>query len=59
MNQPQIAFLDEIQERQSAIDIATRDLHDQTEIAFDHAMPGGLVAFPDAACKLHFLGCGE
>src|SRR5262245_30549 len=35
-HQPNVAFLNEIQERQAAIDIFFRNTHDQAKIGFDH-----------------------
>jgi hypothetical protein len=56
MNEPEIAFLDQVQKWQAAIDIAARDLDDESQIALDHAVAGRLIAFLDAAGEFDLLG---
>ena len=59
MNQPEVALLDQVEQRQSTIDVTTGDLDDQPQIALDHAVSCRLVAILNLTCKLLFLVGGE
>jgi hypothetical protein len=44
MYESEIAFFDQIQQRQSAIEITPGYIDDESEVAFDHALPRRFVA---------------
>src|SRR5262249_59635405 len=53
--QAEVALLDEVWQRQPAIEIAPRDLHDQAQVRFDHSLLGRLVAGAHTARELVLL----
>ena len=59
MNQAQIAFFDQIVERQPAMLITTGNAHHQPQIALDQALPRGKVAGTHGTRQGFFLIGGE
>ena len=55
MDQAKIAFLDEVQQRQATIEIASSDFDNQPQIALNHPVPGGLVAVLRKSCVVFFF----
>src|SRR4051794_20450376 len=58
-HQPDRAFLDQIEERQTLVAIALRDRHDQAKIGLDHGLLRAVVAALDALGQLDLLGGGK
>ncbi len=58
-NEAERAFLDEVEEREAAPEIALGDRDDQTEIRLDHLALGAHVAALDALCERYLLVGGE
>src|SRR5690606_31854642 len=54
-DQPEIAFLDQIEQRQAAVHVAPGDLHHQAQIALDHALARGGIALLRAGRVVHLL----
>src|SRR5690606_2421733 len=59
VDEAEVAFLDEVQQRQAAVDVAAGDLHDQAQVGNDHALARRLVAAPCAPREVHFLFRGQ
>ncbi|MNP15642.1 hypothetical protein D3C76_1080090 [compost metagenome] len=54
-DQPQVALLDQVEQRQAAVHVTTGNFDNQAQVAFDHALAAGGVAFLRQARKMHFL----
>ena len=59
VDQPQIAFLDQVEQGQATIEIAAGDLDHQAQIAFDHPRPGFGAALLGLAGKENFFFGGQ
>ena len=55
LHQPNVAFIDEIGQRQAKPLVIERDLHDQTQVRVDHPLPRLVVSLPDAFGQTHLL----
>ena len=55
VNQAEVAFLDQIQKGQAAIQVAARDLDDEPQVGLDHALARSEVTAARAARQLLFL----
>ncbi len=58
-DEPDRAFLDQVEERQALVAVALRDRDDEPEVGLHHRLLGGVVAGFDALCELHLLRGGE
>ena len=52
VDQPEVAFFDQIEERQASINITARDLDNETQVALDHSLARCFVAGLRAPRKL-------
>ena len=59
VDQAEVSFLNKIQERQTAVDIAARNLDYQPEVALDHTLASGLIAAQSAPRVFSFLFRGQ
>jgi hypothetical protein len=59
MDQPEVAFLDEVEEVQPAPQVALGDLHHQAQVALDHALARDAVALARKARVVLLLFRGE
>src|SRR5215213_8014340 len=50
--QAEVAFLDEILQREALAGVAAGDVYDEAQVGADHAIAGGQVAFADAGGQL-------
>ena len=55
LDQPEVAFADEVHERQPEIIVILGDTDDQSEVRLDHLLAGGFVALEDATCQRGLL----
>jgi hypothetical protein len=58
-HEPDRAFLNEIEERQTLIAVVLRDRDDESEIRRHHALLGAVIAALDPFCELDFLSCRQ
>ena len=58
-DQAEVAFLDEVEERDAGFRVVARDRHDQAQVRLDQTALGGLVALVLQAGELAFLRRGE
>jgi len=49
MYEAKIAFLDQVEQWQPAIEITSGDFYDKSQVAFDHALARGFIAIPGEA----------
>ncbi len=54
-----IAFGDEVEERQAEVGVIVSDFDDEAEIGADHQGSGGFIALLDFGCEVDFLFNGE
>ncbi|MNH17647.1 hypothetical protein D3C79_773310 [compost metagenome] len=54
-DQPQVALLDQVEQRQAAVHVTTGNFYNQAQVAFDHALAAGGVALLRQTRKVHFL----
>ena len=59
MNQSKIAFFDEVEQRQAAIEIAPGYFDDETQIGLDHTLATGSVTAPGKTPEVFFLIRGQ
>src|SRR6185295_1743770 len=57
--EPQVAFLDQVTQRQSAIQVTPRHLDDEPQVGLDYALLGRFVAGLDASGELRFIFAGQ
>ena len=55
MNQSQVALFNQVEQRQTTIDVTPRNPDHQAKIAFDHALPCGFVAVTRLSRKGFFF----
>src|SRR6516165_3177072 len=55
LNQTDISFRNQIEERQPEIRVVTSDLNDQSEVCFDHPSPSLLVSLLNACGQVNLL----
>ena len=55
LDQANVAFADQVEERETEIVVIVGDLYDQSQIRGDHVVASRLVAVFDTACELNFL----
>ena len=54
-NQAEVALLDQIEQRETTVDVTPSDLHDQAQVALDHAFAPGRIALLRQTREVHFL----
>ena len=55
VNQPEVAFLDQVQQLQAATDVVLGDIHHQPQVVLDHLLACGEIPLPHQARVAHFL----
>ena len=55
VHEPEIAFFDQVQQRQTPIEISSGNPDHQAQIAFDHSLAGSFVTAQDTAAKKYFF----
>ncbi len=58
-DEPDRAFLDQVEERQPLVPVALRDRDDEPEVCLDHRLLGAVVASLDPLGELDLLRCSE
>ena len=58
-DEPQVSFLNQVQELHAAAHIALGDGYHQTQVGFRQTLFGFLIAVFHSFCKLDFLFCGQ
>jgi len=58
-DKPQVAFLDQVEQGQATVDVATGDFHHQAQVAFDHALAAGRITLLRQARKMDFFFRGQ
>ncbi len=59
MDQPEVALLDQVEQRQATVDVTPCDLDDQPQIALDHAVARRFITLLYAARELLFFRGGQ
>ncbi|MNQ52519.1 hypothetical protein D3C85_665390 [compost metagenome] len=54
-DQAEVTLFDQVEQREPAIDVASRDLHHESEVAFDHALAPGRISALSEAREVHFF----
>ena len=54
-DQAQVAFLDQVEQRQATVDVTTGNFHNQAKVAFNHALAAGRITFLRQTRKMDFL----
>jgi hypothetical protein len=55
LDQPDIPFADQVQQRHAVTFVIAGDLHDQAQVGLDHLLAGFLIAFTYAFGQMQFL----
>ena len=58
-NQPQVAFLDQVEQCQPAVDVPASNLDHQPEITLDHTLTAALFAFTGKPREVHLFFRGK
>ena len=59
LDQAEVAFADQVHEREAHLVIIVGDFHDQAQVGLDHVIAGGLVSTLDAGCELDLFLHGQ